>query len=92
MLDALLGDSQGFQVPDQNATVKNDSVKNSQEQFVLIAELLYYPFRLVNFYLVRFWSPRRSGVSLTTTHKAGFFDPGGWHYRLKSFWASVTGR
>jgi len=32
-----------------------------------------------DFYLVRFWSPRRSGVSLATTHKAGFFDPGGWH-------------
>jgi hypothetical protein len=30
-------------------------------------------------YLVRFWSPRRSGVTLTTTHKAGFFDPGGRH-------------
>jgi hypothetical protein len=32
-----------------------------------------------DFYLVRFWSPRRSGVTLATTHKAGFFDPGGWH-------------
>jgi len=32
-----------------------------------------------DFYLVRFWSPRRSGVTLTTTHKAGFFDPGGRH-------------
>jgi hypothetical protein len=41
--------------------------------------LLYHPRRLVNFYLVRFWSPRRSGVTLATTHKAGFFDPGGRH-------------
>jgi RNA recognition motif. (a.k.a. RRM, RBD, or RNP domain) len=32
-----------------------------------------------DFYLVRFWSPRRSGVTLATTHKAGFLDPGGWH-------------
>jgi len=29
--------------------------------------------------LVRFWSARRSGVTLATTHKAGFFDPGGRH-------------
>ena len=49
--------------------------------------------RLVNFYLVRFWSPRRSGVTLTTTHKAGFFDPGGWHYRFRfKNWAEVTSR
>jgi hypothetical protein len=53
-----------------------------ENKFVLLDNLLYYPQRLVNFYLVRFWSPRRSGVSLTTTHKAGFFDPGGWHSRL----------
>ena len=51
--------------------------------FVLISDLLYHPRRLVNFYLVRFWSPRRSGVTLATTHKAGFFDPGGWHFCLK---------
>src|SRR5580693_627837 len=55
--------------------------------FVFISKLLYHPRRLVNFYLVRFWSPRRSGVSLTTTHKAGFFDPGGWHSRLNFCWA-----
>ena len=47
--------------------------------FVFISKLLYHPRRLVNFYLVRFWSPRRSGVDLATTHKAGFLDPGGWH-------------
>jgi hypothetical protein len=51
--------------------------------FVLISDLLYHPQRLVNFYLVRFWSPRRSGVTLATTHKAGFFDPGGWHFCFK---------
>jgi hypothetical protein len=39
--------------------------------------VLFAPVR--DFYLVRFWSPRRSGVTLATTHKAGFFDPGGWH-------------
>jgi hypothetical protein len=33
----------------------------------------------VNYYLVRLWSPRRFGVTLATTYKAGFFDPGGWH-------------
>jgi hypothetical protein len=59
--------------------------------FVFIGGLLYAIGRFVNFYLVRFWSPRRSGVTLATTHKAGFFDPGGWHSRLK-FWADVTGR
>ena len=37
-----------------------------------------------DFYLVRFWSPRRSGVTLATTHKAGFFDPGGRHAALAS--------
>jgi hypothetical protein len=31
----------------------------------------------VKFYLVCFWSLIRFGVTLTTTHKAGFFDPGG---------------
>jgi hypothetical protein len=31
--------------------------------FVLINNLLYHRCRLVNFYLVRFWSPRRSGVN-----------------------------
>jgi hypothetical protein len=39
--------------------------------------VVFAPVR--DFYLVRFWSPRRSGVTLATTHKAGFFDPGGWH-------------
>ncbi len=48
--------------------------------FVFNSRLLYYRTWLVNFYLVRFWSPRRSGVTLATTYKAGFFDPGGWHY------------
>jgi hypothetical protein len=37
-----------------------------------------------DFYLVRFWSLRRSGVTLATTHKAGFFDPGGRHAALAS--------
>src|SRR5450631_816951 len=37
-----------------------------------------------DFYLVRFWSLRRSGVTLTTTHKAVFFDPGGRHAALAS--------
>jgi len=52
--------------------------------FVFISKLLYHPRRLVNFYLVRFWSPRRSRRHLTTTHKAGFFDPGGRHAALAS--------
>jgi hypothetical protein len=39
--------------------------------------VIFAPVR--DFYLVRFWSPRRSGVTLATTHKAGFLDPGGWH-------------
>jgi hypothetical protein len=39
--------------------------------------VVFAPVR--DFYLVRFWSARRSGVTLATTHKAGFFDPGGWH-------------
>jgi hypothetical protein len=62
-----------------------------EQKFVLVDNLLYYPHRLVNFYLVRFWSPRRSGVTLTTTHKAGFFDPGGWH-SASSGGARLTGR
>jgi hypothetical protein len=62
----------------------------TRQIFVIISKLLYHPRRLVNFYLVRFWSARRSGVTLTTTHKAGFFDPGGWHSASK--WARVTGR
>src|SRR5260370_12871107 len=60
-------------------------VEGSVEKiFVFISKLLYHPRRLVNFYLVRFWSPRRSGVTLATTHKAGFFDPGGRHTALAS--------
>jgi hypothetical protein len=39
--------------------------------------VVFAPVR--DFYLVRFWSARRSGVTLATTHKAGFLDPGGWH-------------
>jgi hypothetical protein len=48
-------------------------------KLVLIRDLLYHPPRFVNNYLVRFWPARRSGVTLATTHKAGFVDPGGWH-------------
>src|SRR5271163_2596174 len=44
--------------------------------------VVFAPVR--DFYLVRFWSPRRSGVTLASTHKAGFFDPGGWHSALAS--------
>jgi hypothetical protein len=53
--------------------------------------VVFAPVR--DFYLVRFWSPRRSGVSLASTHKAGFFDPGGWHSASSAVReARVTGR
>jgi hypothetical protein len=52
--------------------VKGKNIRNYQGIAVISA-----PVR--DFYLVRFWSPRRSGVTLATTHKAGFLDPGGWH-------------
>src|SRR5208283_3798506 len=52
---------------------------NMRGIFVFISNLLYYPRRFV----ISTWSVsghrRRSGVTLATTHKAGFFDPGGWH-------------
>jgi len=47
---------------------------------VHVGNLLYYMRRFVKFYLVRFWSSRRSGVTLATTLKAGFVDPGGRHF------------
>jgi hypothetical protein len=53
--------------------------RDLNEIVVIIRNLLYYLRRFVNNYLVRFWSPRRSGVTLATTYKAGFFDPGGRH-------------
>ena len=46
---------------------------------------------VVNFYFIRFWSPRRSGVTLAITHKAGFFDRGGRH-PPKVLGERVTGR
>jgi hypothetical protein len=45
--------------------------------FVFIPKVLYAKGRFVKFYLVCFWSLIRFGVTLTTTLKAGFFDPGG---------------
>jgi hypothetical protein len=51
----------------------------TQGNILLIRNLLYHLPRFVNNYLVRLWSPRRFGVTLATTHKAGFFDPGGRH-------------
>lgn len=55
----------------QSAPPQGPAARN----FVLFRYLLYYARRFVNYYLVRFWSVRPSGVTLATTHKADFFDP-----------------
>ena len=73
--------------PPAALVVAPPQIENNREIFVFISKLLYDPLRFVNFYLVRFWSPRRSGVTLATTHKAGFFDPGGRHLHIASQYA-----